>query len=238
MVIDGIIIRTYHYKEHDAIINILTSKGLLFFFVRNVFKNNNQNILLNCQLLHAKFVFLNSEKNNLIFKEILPINNYFDHINFVKLIAINFIKEVVIYFFNYDDMINIYYYLIETIDLISLKECDNKKILNLIVAFLTISLKLIGFAFNTNLNDDIIGINFSDGCFVRRDNFDKKKHKLYSKLKCQIFKYLFQIKVDNLKNINFPKKEMKEILNDLFKYSYFHTDVHFKSEKLIREFII
>ena len=240
MIIDGIIIRTYHYKEHDAIVNILTSKGILFFFVRNVFKNSNQNISLNCPLLYAKFTFLNSEKNNLIFKEMSLINNYFDHINFAKLIAINFINEIIVCFFNYSDMSNIYYYLVEIINLISLKDCDNKKILNLIAAFLSISLKLAGFSFNTNcaINNDIVGINFSDGCFVYKDFFNKKKHKLYSKNKCQIFKHLFQMKIDDLKNINFSKKEIKEVLNDLLAYSCFHTDVRFKNEKLIREFII
>lgn len=239
MVINGIIIRTYHYKEYDAIINILTNKGLLSFFARGVFKNN-QNIVLNLPLLYAQFHFLNSEKNNLIFKEMSPISNYFDHADFIKLIAINFINEIVISFFNHDDMLNIYYYLVEIINLINSKKCSDRKILNLIVAFLSISLKLIGFSFNVNIDisDDIVGVNFSDGCFVCKNFFNKEKHKLYSKFKCQIFQYLFQMKIDDLKNINFPKKEMKEILNDLLTYSYFHTDVYFRNGKLIREFII
>lgn len=246
MVINGIIIRVLCRKERDAIISILTKKGIIHFFACDVFKIDSSNIILNSRLLYAKFVFLNSEKN-LIFKEFYPITNCFYYSQFIKLVAINFISDIINYFFK-NDMILIYDYLLETISLINDQKINDQKILNLITAFLAIALRLSGFSLNVenycviSKNEikcyDIAGISFFDGGFISKKQFDYNKHKFYSPIKCKILKFLFKMKIDDLKVINFSKNEIIEILNDLISYSYFQTDTHFRNEKFIKDFFI
>lgn len=245
MTINGIIIRTSCRKEYDGIVSILTNKGLLHFFARDVFKINSSNVMLNLPLLYANFVFLNSEKNNLIFKEIDPITNCFYYSQFNKLIAMNFINEIINYFFK-NDIVLIYDYLLEIINLINKQKIHNQKILNLVTAFLAVSLRLSGFSLNVDNYcmisetkcSDIVGISFFDGGFISKKKFSSSQHKFYSPIKCKILKFLFKIKIDDLKKINFPKQEIIEILDDLISYSYYQTDTHFKNEKFIKDFFI
>ena len=238
MNIKGVIIRVTPYKESGAMINVLTSDKLISFHAPNIYKVDNKNILLTTPLMYGEFTFSDNKKSILTFKEMIPILDTRNYINnYAKLAAIDFINEVTIRLFNEDDMPKIYPYLIRTLELIN----EDKRVAALTLTYLATCLRLTGFGLNvdscvlTGKKTNIVGVSYLDGGLVSKEVYRSSRHKLYTPSKIQALRIIFKAKADDLDKISFTKRDIYEILDDLFIYTYDQTGIRFKSENLIKK---
>lgn len=238
MNIKGVIMRVTPYKESGAMINVLTSDKLISFHAPNIYKMDNKNILLTTPLMYGDFTFSDNKKTLLTFKEMSPILDTRNYMNsYTKLAAIDFINEVTIRLFPEDEMHKVYPYLIKTLELIK----EEKRVAILMLTYLAVSLKLNGFGLNvdscvlTNSKNNIVGVSYVDGGLVSKQAYRSSRHKLYTPEKIMILRSIFKASPNDLDKFNFIKKDIYEVLNDLFIYTYDQTGVCFKSENLIKK---
>ncbi|MCQ2794648.1 MAG: DNA repair protein RecO [Bacilli bacterium] len=238
MNIKGVIVRVTPYKESGAMINLLTKDQLLSFHARNIYKVDDKNILLTTPLMYGDFTFSDNKKSTLTFKEMSPILDTRSYMNnYAKLAAIDFLNEVTIRLFPEDEMPKIFPYLVKTLELIQ----EEKHVAILTLTYLATSLRLLGFGLNvdscvlTNSKTDIVGVSYVDGGLVSRKAYRSSRHKLYSPDKINILRCIFKVKPDDLGKINFLKRDIYEILEDLLIYTYDQTGLRFKSENLIKK---
>lgn len=238
MNIKGVIVRVTPYKESGAMINVLTKDGLLSFYARNIYKADNKNVLLTTPLMYAEFTFSDNKKDLLTFKEMTPIldtRNYMN--NYMKLAAIDFINEVTIRLFPEDEMQKIYPYLVKTLELMK----EDKRVAALMLTYLATSLRLTGLGLNvdccvlTKGKTNIVGVSYLDGGLVSKEAYRSSRHKLYSAEKINLLRTIFKVKPEDLDKVSSLKKNIYEILDDLFIYTYDQTGIRFKSENLIKK---
>lgn len=240
MNVKGIVVRITPYREHGAMVNLLCADQLLSFYARNIYKISDKNILLTSPLMYGEFTFSDSKKDLLTFKEMIPILDTRNYMNdFNKLSALNFLNEVTLRLFNDDDMIEIYPFLIKTLELLK----ENKNILSLLLAYLAASLKITGFSLNvdscviTGSKENIVGVSYLDGGLVSKSAYRASKHKLYSPDKIMMLRKAFKVKVEQLEKLNFSSRDALAVLNDLLIFTYDQTGIRFKSEKLIQKIV-
>ncbi|MBP5301470.1 MAG: DNA repair protein RecO C-terminal domain-containing protein [Bacilli bacterium] len=236
MEMQGIITHINRYGDGGGYVEILTAYKTFSFFVKNLFFINQKNVLLNLILSQGVF---DIDVNKKILNNFFIDNSSFQYVDNVnKMIFIIFIEEAINKIFPEQERYKMFNILLKMLDLI--KVIDKKEaLLSMIAVFFALSLRLSGIGFNvdrcviTGEKTNLIGISFNDGGFVSARVFDKRKHKFYSKIKCEIFYKIFKIQEKELKIFLFPTYETFEIVNDLFFHLYKQMGIKFKSQELI-----
>lgn len=236
MKVEGVVIRITPYKEHGAMFNVLTKDELLSFYISNIYKINSQNVLLTTPLMYGNFTLTENKINRLSFKDMTPLIDNRNYMNdFNKLAVLNFLNEVTLRLINEEDMPQLYPYLVNAIT--SLKNNE----LQISLGYLACVLKITGNSLNvdgcvyTGNTQNIVGVSYLDGGLVSKAAYHSGNTKLYSANKIKILKTIFKLKPDDFKNLNFNKKDTKEVLEDLIIFAYDQTGVRLKSEKLIQK---
>ena len=238
MEIEGIITNINKCGENSAYIDILTSKKLFTFFIKNFFCISKKNILLNLTLSRGFFVI---DDNRNVLNDFFIIDSSFKFVeNINKMIFVILIKEIINnrIFLNDDEKKFFFPLICKTLDILK-KINTNDEILSLIAFFIGISLRLAGIGLNidkcviTGEKKNIIAVSFYDGGVISEKVFNKKKHKFYSKTKLKIISEIFKASEPDLKKIIFQRIEIIEIIKDLFNYLYIQIGVKLKSQDLI-----
>ena len=221
--IEGITLSVSHYKDKDAILNILTKNGVVVVLGRGIFDQKKPLRVFTSPFLHARFEVYKGKVGGFKLKDgqILKFYNE-NYLDFNLLGALDFISELTLKVIDgIDDYSSLYNYLKETLDKLSIK--FDKAYL---AKYFLIILRLLGLKIRTGSLDEHL-FNPANGSFTKEEDPDA----IYFNFDEIIFidSILNDKDVDyDIENIDFDK-----ILNILNIFLTNFTDVRLKSISIL-----
>jgi len=216
--IEGIIISISHYKNNDAIINILTKDGILTVNGRGSFLLKNPTNKYLKQFLYGEFDLYQGPTRGYKLRECRVIEQ-FDSIfrDYKDLMILNFLSELTfILTIDNSDLYGYYQLLLETLK--AYKIGINRFAIT--CYYFAQLLKINGLGLNLDACVDcnnitqIVGIDFNKGGVVCKQHATPMS-KIIGKREFNFYKTFFDKNIDNAKEISLSKIEFIDILNNL-----------------------
>ena len=221
--IEGIILSVSHYKDNDAILNILTADGMYVVLGRGIFNSKKPLRIFTTPFIRAYFEIYKGKVGGFKLKDAKVIRFYNeDYLNFNMLSSLNFLSELTLKTIDgIDNFGKLYSLLVNTLDAIN----KNFSLIYLTDYFLKL-LKLLGLKILiTDYNDQFFSPN--EGRFIKDEND--------STIYFNLDEIIYLDDISNDKNIEFTTDEVdfKKILNTLTIFLANCTDVQLKSIEIL-----
>lgn len=236
MEVEGIVIRVTSYKEKDAIVNVLTSKGIISFLasgVLNIHSKNNASVTL-----YSRSKFELNEKNNKAYslktgQLISSMSDVYDNLN--AMTALGIITELSEKCYDQEKCAEIYQIVLNVFENIKNKSVS---IDSLLLYYLAYSIRNSGISISLNGcihcgdRKQIVTVDYENGGLVCKKCFDKTM-KIYSRdyllTLIKIFSTDLNSNLDDL-----PSSSSSDLLDDLFEYLYNLVGIKIKSYDLYK----
>lgn len=237
MEFEGIVIRQTPFRDHDAMVTVLTNDSIKSFLARGVLKYESKlgpstNIYTKArfQLMRGKegYALRNSE-----------ILDSYENIktNIDCLAVVDFIGEVTNKLIQSDDAKEIYPFLEKSLDLL------NKGFSSYTVAMIYFAkaLAVAGYSLNVDScqicgkKSQIVALSYKDGGFICRDCLSPLKHVKTNPTRLKMIRYIFKVDLENFNKVEFDKKDCLDIIKDLDKFLDDVSQLNLKSIALLKK---
>ena len=213
----GFVIRNTPFRDNDAMVSVLTSKGVYSFLARGVMKFNSKNGASVAPFSKSKFIVTKGKEGNLLRTGQL-IDSYENIKNDLPaLAALNLISELINKLLINQDAKELYESLERTLCLLN----SNFSAFTLALIMFARILSIAGFALDVDeclicgQKSSITAVSYSDGGFICSSCFDPLKHEKADSRKLKIIRYIFKVTPKDYDKITFNKCESVEILKEL-----------------------
>ncbi len=233
-VIKGFVLNIIPYKNNDALVNVLTSEGFVFFNCRGGLKIDSKNGKVIELYNYSEFSLFLLKEDKFLMNSGFVINDFSTIKSNIEYLAfLSFLSELSIKCIEQNDsskIYDLYYKIINNIgpENIILLGCIY------VAKILTINgLQLdVDSCIYSHCNDDITGVSYVDGGLVSKQHFNKDKHIYYNKNEIEFIVQLFNETIDL--NINYRKEiNYFKLFNDLLNYLQDTLQIKLKSFLLL-----
>lgn len=235
----GFIISVTTYKENDAIINLLTTSGVITFVARGIMKIDSRFGTL-CQLYNKVEVSLDQSRRsgyyNLVGGKVLT-NFQPIYENLEAMVTTSLLVEIIRKTIDEYNVENLY----------NLLSCAYEAILNKIdlsiIRVVFISQIIIATGLKLDVNEcvrchstkGILSLSFDDGGFVCQKCFNPSVDVQCKPLYIKLVRYLFIADYHEAINKNLPLFESQKLFDDLYDFLCKQLSISLKSYKLLKK---
>ena len=237
MEFEGIVIRSTPFRDHDAMVTVLSNDKIRSFLCRGALKYESK---LGASVnIYTKSRFLiNRGKEGYALRNSEILNSYEKIKTNIESLAVqDFIGEITNKMIQEDDASSIYPYLEKSLDSLN----NGFHPFSIALLYFAKVLTVAGLGLNVDScqicgkKDDIVAVSYSDGGFICRDCFSPLYHKKSDPNKLKMLRYIFKVDLANYVRVDFPKKESLELINELAKFLDNVNQLNLKSIELLRK---
>lgn len=235
--IEGFVIRLTPFKEHDAMVNVLSKERMYSFLAKGVLKYESKNSAsVNMYAKGRYSLSKGKEGMNLRVGELL---DSYENIktNLDTLAILDMMGEATNKLIQSEDAKNIYDEFEKCLTLIN--SGFDPYTVGLI--YLAHILNVIGYGLDVSScvicgqTSQIVAVSYVDGGFICQNCFNPLKHVKCTSRKLKIIRYIFKVNVPNYDKVSFDKNEVIEILGELHQFIKDVIQIDLKSIKTIKK---
>lgn len=215
--IEGIVLRQISYKEKDAIVSILTSKGVTGFYARGILSLTSKNAS-SCHLFTKSAFLLSSTGDKIYLRKGSILTSYRNlYLSIENMTTVSFMAEIVFKTLNEDDgrIYNTFERILELL---------NEKFdpLTLFAIFLAKVITYSGYSLNYSScvlcanKRSIVQIDYQIGGFICKKCAQKQI--LEDSLYLKTFRYIFKVDSKDYNKVVLNKKILLRLIHELLNY--------------------
>ena len=237
MEFEGIVIRQTPFRDHDAMVTVLSIDKIRSFLVRGALKYESKlgpsvNIYTKSRFQISRGKEGYALRNGEILASFENIKT-----NIECLAVQDFMGELTNKLIQSDDASYIYPFLEKGLEILNSGFSPYTVALIYFAKVLNVS----GYSLNVDScqicgkKDQIIALSYSDGGFICRDCFSALKHAKSDPNKLKMIRYMFKVGIDNFNKVEFPKEACLEIIKELSKFLEHVAQLNIKSIDLLKK---
>lgn len=237
MEFEGIVIRQTPFRDHDAMVTVLSNDKIRSFLVRGALKYESK--LGPSVNMYTKSRFqISRGKEGYALRNSEILDSYENiKVNIEALAVQDFLGELTNKLIQSDDAESIYPSLVRSLELL------NSKFSPYTVAIIYFAkvLEAAGFGLNVDScqicgkKDDIVALSYKDGGFICRNCLSPLKHVKSDPMKLKMIRYIFKVDLDNYSKVEFDKRACLEIILELSKFLDDVSQLNLKSIDLLKK---
>ena len=237
---DAIVLKSTPFQESDKMVTAISSDRTHSFLARGVMKLESKNApsVLDFSLSH--FEITKGQKGETLRRGSLIESFQKAKEDIVSLSVLDFIKEITIKLVPDSDSFKIYPFLEKSLHLLN----NGFSPFSVVLIYFAKMLDISGYALNVNNSDrsgskkDIVGLSFSDGGFVSRNDFDELNDKKLELEELKVLRYIFLVDLTNYGEVNLEEKcNPFSILSILSEFLYYVSQTKLNSLELCRRVV-
>jgi len=235
MEINGIVLKRVPFRDHDAMISVVTPRRMFSFLARGVDKITSKNTFSVSPYVLSSFELMKT-KEGLSLKTGTLINSYPNAKNKLETLAVlDFISEITFRLLDdgeYSSLFSCIQRILELLD----SGFDPKTLA--IIYFATV-LNASGYAWNVDScqkcgsKTAIVAINPKKGGFICQECFSPEFDTKLSSRELNIFRYIFKVTPEFYTKTSFTTSECNKVIKILNSFVSDVTDLELKSTKLL-----
>lgn len=237
MEFEGIVIRQTPFRDHDAMVTVLSNDKIRSFLVRGALKYESKfGPSVNIYTKSRFQISRGKEGYALRSGEILASYQNIKT-NIEGLAVEDFLGEVTNKLIQSDDASEIYPFLEKALK--SLDEGFSPFTIALI--YFARALTIAGYSLNVDScqicgqKGDIVALSYKDGGFICRNHFSALKHTKWDPNKLRMIRFAFKVDADNLNKVEFPKEDCLVLIKELAKFLDDVSQLNLKSIELLKK---
>lgn len=237
MEFEGIVIRQTPFRDHDAMVTVLSNDKIRSFLVRGALKYESK--LGPSVNMYTKSRFqISRGKEGYALRNSEILDSYENiKVNIEALAVQDSLGELTNKLIQSDDAESIYPSLVRSLELL------NSKFSPYTVAIIYFAkvLEAAGFGLNVDScqicgkKDDIVALSYKDGGFICRNCLSPLKHVKSDPMKLKMIRYIFKVDLDNYSKVEFDKRACLEIILELSKFLDDVSQLNLKSIDLLKK---
>lgn len=237
MEFEGIVIRTTPFREHDAMVTVLSNDKMQSFLARGALKFESKlGFTVNNYVKSRFFITRGKDGYSLRNGELLKSYENIKK-DIVSLAVQDFIGELTNKLVLSDDASKIYPYLEKSLDLLN----DGFSPWTVALIYFAKVLDISGYSLNVDScqicgkKDSIIALSYKDGGFICKRCFSPLNHKKTPVMKLKMARYIFMVGIENFAKVEFPKDDCLDLIKELDKFLMNLNGFNLKSIELLRK---
>lgn len=220
----GIVIRLTPFRDHDAMVTVLSNDKIRSFLARGVLKYDSK--LAHVVNIYSKSRFqIGKGKDGYVLRNGELLNS-FQGIkdDIYRLGVLDFVGEITNKMIQGSDASLIYPFFERTLELLDQK-FSPYTLANIYFAKV---LNVSGYSLNVDScsicgkKDQIVGVSYNDGGFICEHCFSALNHIKMPAIELKIIRYIFKVDVDNFGKVEFDKNNsinVLKVLNSFLEYA-------------------
>lgn len=237
MEFEGLVIRQTPFRDHDAMVTVLSSDKIRSFLVRGALKYESK--LGPSVNVYTKSRFqISRGKEGYALRNSEILTSYEKIKTNIEALAVqDFLGELTNKLIQSDDASQIYPALIRSLELLN----EGFSPYTVAIIYFARVLSVAGFGLNVDScqicgkKDDIVALSYKDGGFICRDCLSPLKHVKSDPMKLKTIRFIFKVDINNYNKVEFDKKLCIEILGELSKFLDDVAQLNLKSIELLRK---
>ena len=237
--ITGIVIRLTHFRDNDAMVNVLACDRIYSFIAKGVLKIKSKNASSVNIYTKSRFV-LTSSKDGLSLRSGEVLNSYENaKTKLDSLIALDFLGEITNKLIINEDAPMAYLWLEKALDSLNEGFDPLTSILNYVGAILRISGNSLEVdnCLICHQKKPIVAMNYHQGGFICEDCLPLQESPKTPVGELKILRYIFKIDVNNYTRAVFNKTDAIHVLHDLGKFINNQLDVNLKAIQMVDKLV-
>lgn len=216
MEFEGIVIRTTPFREHDAMVSVLTNDRIRSFLARGVLKYGSKIAYTVNIYSKSRFqIFRGKEGYQLKSGELL--DDYKNsRTDIARLAVLDFIGEITNKMIHSEDAQFIYPFLEKSLELLS----NGFSPYSVALIYFAQVLNVTGYSINVDScqicgkKDRITAVSYADGGFICQDCFDRLKHTKSTPEELKIVRFVFKVDAPNMGRVEFEKETVLKLIKN------------------------
>lgn len=233
---EGLVLRLSEFKEADAMVNAISSDGFFSFLARGVKKLTSKNASSVQPFSLSEFLLMQSNSGGLTLKQGTLEENYQIESSIEAMTVLSFLQELTLKVVQEDEAPSNYPYLLMACS--SIKEGKDP----LTIGLLYFAKALFNAGYGLDVDEcvichkkqNIVSLSFEEGGFLCRDHHEAKEDERPDLMKLKVVRYLFRCKEKDFPRVEFDRKDVIPLYDELGKYLENLTGCRLKSLSLIK----
>ena len=237
MEFEGIVIRQTPFRDHDAMVTVLSNDKMRSFLVRGALKYESKlgpsvNIYTKSRFQISRGKEGYALRNGEILSSHEKIKTNIDCLAVEDLLG-----ELTNKLIQSEDAPEIYPWLEKGLDLLN----EGFSPYTVAIIYFAKVLNVAGFGLNVDScqicgkKDQIVALSYKDGGFICRDCLSPLKHVKSEPNKLKMIRYIFKVDLSNFNKVPFMKEDCLDILKDLSKFLEDVAQLNLKSIELLKK---
>ena len=237
MEFEGIVIRQTPFRDHDAMVTVLSNDKMRSFLVRGALKYDSKLGPSANMYTKSRFQLMRGKEGYALRSgEILEC---YENIktNIDSLAVEDFLGELTNKLIQSSDAPSIYAWLDKGLQLMN----SGFSPYTVALIYFAKVLDIAGYSLNVDScqkcgqKSQIIALSYKDGGFICRDCFSALKHAKENPTKLKIVRYIFKVDLANFNKVEFPKEACMELIKELNKFLDDVAQTNLKSIELLKK---
>ena len=237
MEFEGIVIRLTPFRDHDAMVTVLSNDKMRSFLVRGALKYDSKLGPSANMYTRSRFQLMRG-KDGYALRNGEIIDSYENIKTNIDCLAVeDFIGELTNKLIQSDDACDVYPSLVKSLELLN----SGFSPYTVALIYFAKVLSVAGFGLNVDScqicgkKDDIVALSYKDGGFICRDCLSPLKHVKSDPTKLKIIRYIFKVDLANYNKVEFDKKVCISLINELAKFLDDVSQLNLKSIELLKK---
>ena len=237
MEFEGIVIRQTPFRDHDAMVTVLSNDKIRSFLVRGALKYESKlgpsvNMYTRSRFQISRGKEGYALRNGEILQSYENVKTNID-----SLAVQDFLGELTNKLIQSDDAPEIYPFLEKALSLLN----DGFSPYTVALIYFAKVLDVAGYSLNVDScqicgkKDDIVALSYKDGGFICRDCFNPLKHTKYDPYKLKMVRYIFKVDLANFNKVEFEKVDCLKLIVELSKFLDDISQLNLKSIELLKK---
>lgn len=235
--IEGIVLRQVPYKEKDAMMAVLTEKGIASFYARGILSLTSKNAS-SCIIYAFSRFLLSSRGDKLTLRKGELITSYYQNYSSVNKMMILGVMSEIVFRISGDDDGRLYPAFKRILELLK----DDFDELTLLCIFLAKAILYSGYSlqfeecYQCGSKRNIVAVDYINGGFVCAKC--KKSGVAESPTYLKTYRYVFMVNLDNFNKVKLNQTVCKRLINEFLKFLKDKFGFYkFASEEMLKEII-
>ena len=237
MEFEGIVIRQTPFRDHDAMVTVLSIDKMRSFLVRGALKYDSK--LGPSVNMYTKSRFqLMKGKEGYALRSGEILDSYENIKTNIDCLAVqDFLGELTNKLIQSDDANRIYPYLVKSLELLN----NGFSPFTVALIYFAKVLDIAGFGLNVDScqicgkKDDIVALSYKDGGFICRDCLSPLKHVKSDPTKLKMVRFAFKVDIENFNKVEFDKKLCLDLIKEFAKFLDDVAQLNLKSIELLKK---
>ena len=237
MEFEGIVIRLTPFRDHDAMVTVLSIDKMRSFLVRGALKYDSKLGPSANMYTRSRFQLMRG-KDGYALRNGEIIDSYENIKTNIDCLAVeDFIGELTNKLIQSDDAGEVYPSLVRSLELLN----SGFSPYTVALIYFAKVLSVAGFGLNVDScqicgkKGDIVALSYKDGGFICRDCLSPLKHVKSDPTKLKIIRYIFKVDLPNYNKVEFDKKICVSLINELAKFLDDVAQLNLKSIELLKK---
>ena len=237
MEFEGIVIRQTPFRDHDAMVTVLSNDKIRSFLVRGALKIDSK--LGPSSNMYTKSRFqITRGKEGYALRNGEILDSYENIKTNIDCLAVqDFLGELTNKLIQSDDASKVYPCLERSLEMLN----SGFSPFTIALIYFAKVLEVAGFGLNVDScqicgkKDDIVALSYKDGGFICRNCLSPLKHVKSNPMKLKMIRYIFKVDVDNFNKVEFDKKDCLDIVKELAKFLDDVSQLNLKSIEILKK---